>query len=113
MKKITIFDTSVSSENVGDFIIMDSVNRELKEVFKNDMFFYSLTHDGVSKATYRLNSISDYSIIGGTNLLSSNMNNYNQWKINLLDSFYLKNIILMGVGWWQYQKKLIYTRNIF
>ena len=113
MKKITIFDTSVSSENVGDFIIMDSVNRELKEVFKNDMFFYSLTHDGVSKATYRLNSISDYSIIGGTNLLSSNMNNYNQWKINLLDSFYLKNIILMGVGWWQYQKKPnLYTKYL-
>ncbi|MDP3587814.1 MAG: polysaccharide pyruvyl transferase family protein [Sulfuricurvum sp.] len=105
MKKITIFDTSIASENIGDFIIMDSVNRELKELFKNDMLFYSLTHDKVSRATYRLNKISDYSFIGGTNLLSSNMNSYNQWKINLIDSLFFKNIILMGVGWWQYQKK--------
>lgn len=105
MKKITIFDTSIVSENIGDFIIMDSVNRELKELFKNDMIFYSLTHDKISKATYRLTKISNYSFIGGTNLLSSNMNDYNQWKINLIDSFYLKNLILMGVGWWQYQDK--------
>lgn len=103
MKKILIFDTSVLSKNIGDFIIMDAVNRELKKLFEKDMFFYALTHDKVSKATYRLNKISDYSFIGGTNLLSSNMNKYNQWKINFFDSLFLKNIILMGVGWWQYQ----------
>lgn len=114
MKKITIFDTSIVSENIGDFIIMDSVNRELKELFKNDMIFYSLTHDKISKATYRLTKISNYSFIGGTNLLSSNMNDYNQWKINLIDSFYLKNLILMGVGWWQYQDKPnFYTSMLF
>jgi len=105
MRKITIFDTSIASGNIGDFIIMDSVKRELRKLFKNDMIFYSLTHDKISKATYRLNKISNYSFIGGTNLLSSNMNSYNQWKINLFDSFFLKNIILIGVGWWQYQKK--------
>jgi len=105
MKKITIFDTSVASENIGDFIIMDSVNRELKELFNKDMLFYSLTHDKVSKTTYRLNKISDFSFLGGTNLVSSNMNKYNQWKINLIDTLFLKNIILMGVGWWQYQSK--------
>lgn len=33
------------------------------------------------------------------------MNIYNQWKINLIDALFLKNIILMGVGWWQYQRK--------
>ncbi len=105
MKKITIFNTSIISDNIGDFIIMDSVNREFKELFKKDMIFHSITHDKISKATYRLNKISDYSFIGGTNLLSSNMNIYNQWKINLIDALFLKNIILMGVGWWQYQRK--------
>lgn len=111
MKRITIFDTSIASENIGDFIIMDSVNRELRELFSKDMLFYSLTHDKISQATYRLNKISDYSFVGGTNLLSSNMNSYNQWKINLIDSVFLKNIVLMGVGWWQYQKRPnLYTR---
>ena len=40
MKKITIFDTSVVTENLGDYIIMDSVNRELQGLFKNDMHFH-------------------------------------------------------------------------
>ena len=113
MKKITILDTSIASENIGDFIIMDSVNRELKKIFSLDMLFYSLTHDKISKATYRLNKISDYTFIGGTNLLSSNMNSYNQWKINFIDSLFLKDTILMGVGWWQYQKKPnLYTQYL-
>ncbi|MCJ8319607.1 MAG: polysaccharide pyruvyl transferase family protein [Colwellia sp.] len=114
MKNITILDTSVSSQNIGDYIIMDSVNRELKTMFANDMHFYSLTHDKVSTEAYNLNKISDYSFVGGTNLLSSNMNRFNQWKINLKDTFFLKDIILMGVGWWQYQQKPnLYTRYLY
>lgn len=49
MKKITIFNTSIISDNIGDFIIMDSVNREFKELFKKDMIFHSITHDKISK----------------------------------------------------------------
>ena len=29
MKKITVFDTSLETDNLGDEIIMDAVNREL------------------------------------------------------------------------------------
>lgn len=43
-------------------------------------------------------------VVGGTNLLSSNMPWYQQWKIGPLSAQYLRNkVILMGVGWWQYQ----------
>ena len=113
MKTITILDTSVATKNVGDSIIMDSVNRELKELFKKDMIFYSITQGKVDKASYDLFKLSNYSFVGGTNLLSSNMNKYNQWKINLIDSIYCKNMILMGVGWWQYQQKPnFYTRYL-
>lgn len=111
MKKITIFDTSVCSENIGDYIIMDAVDNQLYQLFKNEMLFHSLTHGKVSKETYRLNRISNYSFIGGTNLLSSNMNSYNQWKINMIDALFLGGIVLMGVGWWQYQENPnLYTK---
>lgn len=113
MKKILIFDTSVISENIGDFIIMDSINKEIRDLFKDDMFFSSFTHDKVSKKTYKLNNSSDYSFVGGTNLLSSHMEIYNQWKINLVTTLFLKNVILMGVGWWQYQNKPdLYTKYL-
>ena len=83
-------------KNIGDYIIMDSVNREINNLFSNDMIFESITHDKVSKPSYQLNKISDYSFIGGTNLLSLKMNHYKQWKINLIDTLFLNNVILMG-----------------
>jgi hypothetical protein len=53
----------------------------------------------------------DVVFVGGTNLLSSNMNTYNQWKVNLLDLLRLPRVVLMGVGWWQYQPPPnLYTR---
>jgi hypothetical protein len=110
---ITLFDTSVCSENLGDQIIMDAIRENLFDLFPDSMFLNTPTHEKISKATYRLVSNSNYSFVGGSNLLSSNMNIYNQWKINIIDSFFLKNIILMGVGWWQYQNTSnLYTRYL-
>lgn len=111
--KITLFDTSVCTENLGDFIIMDAVRDHLNEMFPDAMVLNTATHEKISKPTYRIVKHSDISFVGGTNLISSNMNSYNQWKINLIDSFFLKGIILMGVGWWQYQKYAnSYTRYL-
>jgi polysaccharide pyruvyl transferase WcaK-like protein len=110
---VTLFDTSVCTENLGDFIIMDAVRDHIDEILPDAMVLHTLTHDKVSRPTYRMVSQSDFSFLGGTNILSSNMDKYNQWKINILDSFSLKNIVLMGVGWWQYQKNSnFYTRYL-
>jgi len=104
MKVISIFDTSIAGTNLGDHIIMDAITKNLKDIFERDFFLRIPTHDKISKPSYGYINQSDLSFIGGTNLLSSNMNSYNQWKVNLWDSLFIKNIILMGVGWWQYQK---------
>lgn len=109
--KITLFDTAVCTENFGDVIIMDSVRRQIDEMFPDAMVFNTATHERISRPTYRIVKQSDLSFIGGTNLISSNMNSYNQWKITLIDSFFLSNVVLMGVGWWQYQRNAnLYTR---
>lgn len=113
MKKIVVFDTSVSSSNLGDSIIMDSVNKEIHSMFPESMHFNAYTHDKISKPTYNLVSSAHYAFVGGSNLLSSNMNSYNQWKINLYDSLFLNSVVLMGVGWWQYQvKPNLYTHYL-
>jgi polysaccharide pyruvyl transferase WcaK-like protein len=114
MKKIILFDTSVCSSNLGDQVIMDDVEKILNSLFQGDFFVKVQTHDVIGKSSYKFIHNGDYTIVGGTNLLSSNMNSYNQWKISLFDSFFIKNIILMGVGWWQYQKKPnLYTQLLY
>jgi len=114
MSNILIFDTSVATTNLGDLIISDSVYTNLLEMFPEGRFFNTTTHEVIGKLTYRLHQNSKYSFVAGTNLLSSNMNFYNQWKVNLLDGIFLKDIVLMGVGWWQYQKSPnLYTRLLY
>lgn len=100
---VTIFDTAVASTNLGDQIIMDAVRRQLGALLPGRFFVNTPTHEIIGETSYALVEKSDFSFVGGTNLLSSNMNKYNQWKIGRAERKRLKNLLLLGVGWWQYQ----------
>ena len=76
--------------------------KQLLEIFPNAFFYNVATHDYIGPESKKLIN-KDHNIVCGTNLLSSNMNHYNQWKINLKETLYLKPVVLLGVGWWQYQ----------
>lgn len=102
MKIISIFDTTISEYNLGNQIIMDSVQRELDEIFGNK-FQYNIPYQQVNKNIKKCFRQSDYVFFGGTNSLSSFMNKYKQWDINLFKTSYVKDVIMMGIGWWQYQ----------
>lgn len=113
-KKILIFDTSIATQNLGDSIILDSVNKSLTGLFPNGRFFNTATHESIGLVSYKLHKMADFSFVAGTNLLSSNMNKYNQWKVNFIDAAFLKDIILLGVGWWQYQNSPnLYTKLLY
>jgi polysaccharide pyruvyl transferase WcaK-like protein len=113
MKTVALLDTSICTTNLGDQIIMESVREEMEALLPGAFSLNLQTHDYMHDRSYQLLSLSDYIIVGGTNLLSSNMNHYNQWKIGIRDYFKLRGVILLGVGWWQYQQKPnFYTRQL-
>lgn len=103
MKLVTLFDTSIASENIGDFIIMDAVREHLDDICLSQHIVTLPTHDYIGSEGRRLLSASEFSLVGGTNLLSSNLRKYQQWKFRLGDLRCLNKAVLMGVGWWQYQ----------
>lgn len=108
---IFLHDTSILTTNLGDEIIMDAVRKELRGVFPNAYFINAPTHDYLGQEALAVLKELPFSFVGGTNLLSGNMNKYNQWKINLRYVGKVKNAILMGVGWWQYQETVnLYTK---
>jgi polysaccharide pyruvyl transferase WcaK-like protein len=110
MKKIAIFDTTISDYNLGNQIIMESVYKHLREIFPND-FFYKLPYMEITRHTIRYIKESDLIFFGGTNVLTGNMERYKQWGVNFLNFWFIKDVILMGVGWWQYQGKTsLYTK---
>jgi len=114
MKQILIFDTSIASGNLGDILILNSINKIFDRIFTNARFVSAPTQEVIGKTTYKLNQSSNYSFVAGTNILSSNMNEYKQWNINYFDAINLKDVILFGVGWWQYQENPnLYTKLIY
>jgi hypothetical protein len=124
MKNIYLLDPSLKnnqgefSDNLGDLIIYQSINKVLKSLYPNQTIVRVSTHTEPSDRIKRLLSQSSETFIGGTNLLSSNIRTYNQWKLSSKPFYYLfpyvRNAVLIGVGWWQYQEDPDFiTRNFY
>lgn len=110
---IALFDPSIASLNLGDQIILDAVRSELEELMPHEQIINLPTQEVISSISIRHAMKSTYRLVGGTNLLSSHMRSYKQWQISLAQCLKLHDITLMGVGWWQYQKKPdFYTRSV-
>lgn len=111
MMHVTVLDPSISNRNLGDAIIMQAVSAELQALIAGAYFYRVPTQDYAGQAARAIVERSDLVFVGGTNLLSSNMDRYRQWKVRLQDRFWRHSAILMGVGWWKYQPEPnLYTR---
>lgn len=115
MNRITVFDTSVCTENLGDEIIMDCVKRELRNMLPRTMFLNVPTHEKITKISYMRMKKTKLGFVGGTNLLASNMSYpINQWNIHLWNTKHMNNVVLMGVGSQNYGDKInLYTKLLY
>lgn len=111
-KPITLVDTSIATRNVGDEIITNAVMSELGNIFSANQILHIPSHNYLTLNSYKCLRESSLAVVGGSNLLSSNMPFYQQWKIQPLDLIFMREFVLLGVGWWQYQKKPNYYTRI-
>ncbi|MBD2230084.1 polysaccharide pyruvyl transferase family protein [Phormidium tenue] len=108
---ITVLDPGLEnnrctpSSNLGDLIIQESVKRELRNIFPISEIFSLSTQDFIEPEKIKFVRNSSHVFVGGTNLLSSKMRDYKQWKISFIDAIQIQKAVLFGVGWWQYQDK--------
>ena len=105
MEKILLYNPAISTMNTGDEIISDSAVSYIKEMFPRAFYTQISTHLPVSmRYMYYLRDF-DYRFVCGTNLLKGNMLlGFRQWDISLLKAPFVGKSILIGCGWWQYQK---------
>jgi hypothetical protein len=110
---ISIFDTSITDNNLGNEIIMDAVYKQLRSIF-GTYFFIKLPYlDSIGGQSIEYIKHSDHVFLGGTNALTAEMETYRQWGIDKQNYSNIKKVILMGVGWWQYQGRISkYTSKI-
>ena len=123
MEKIALFDTSISTLNKGDEIIMESAKNELKSILNGKYVVTVPTHTPAFHwyQTFKRNNLSkalmniNYKFVCGTNLLSTNMfRPWSTWNINFFNIKPLKGAILFGVGSGKNSSKInYYTKKLY
>lgn len=102
-RTVTLLDTSVSSTNVGDEIIMEAVRKQLAPVLRNDYVNRVASHETMSAKSRSMIAKCDFVIAGGSNLLSSHVGLRSVWKLSPLDASLGAKFVMMGVGWYHDQ----------
>ena len=104
LRQIALLDTATASTNVGDRIIMDAIQNEIEELFPHTFVQTAASHDYMGAKSRGHIRGSEVAIAAGTNLLSSRMWLRAPWKLRPWDAILIDNVVLMGCGWYQYQR---------
>lgn len=102
MIEVTLLDTSIATDNLGDEIIIDAVERVISEILPNAYVKRVATHDFLGRVSRKIVRNSRLSIVGGTNILSAHMGPFALWKMMPWDALALHHAVLLGVGWRDY-----------
>tara|TARA_Y100001970_G_C14109605_1_gene790117 strand:- start:129 stop:1040 length:912 start_codon:yes stop_codon:yes gene_type:complete len=90
---------------------MDSIESIMDEIFSNYFIYKMQSSEAFGKTSIRHFNQSDYIFFGGTNALTSNINKEKYFGFSILNLVYFNRLLLLGVGWWQYQQKPnLYTK---
>lgn len=101
MKHIHLLDTSISSDNIGDEIIVDHLKAQLFQNFPDAYFTSSSSHDGLGAFGRKLAAKADLVFLLGTNALHPEYRflGGGLWPLRPKDVSALENkVILFGVG---------------
>lgn len=110
--EIIILNTAMGSDNLGDEIIMYYYSKAMEGIVSPQNLYNIATHKKLSDADVERLLNCKYAIIIGTNILSPQMELYSGWKFdNRL--IRMRNVILVGVGWWGYKKPSVYSKYVY
>lgn len=122
MKKIVLQDTSVSSFNMGDYIIMDYFKKHFNYLLKNNFVINYASHTSNFSLKDKLKLILkgdfkefDYNFMCGTNALNSNLNIYKgfAWKISLSTPRKMRGVTCVAIGSSDNLKKSLYSKLLY
>lgn len=115
-KQIVVFNTSMDTDNLGDFIIMRYCGNILNELYEDYEFVDVSTHKMPSAEDEKIVKQTKYKFVCGTNLLTSHIEKWWNWRLpdGLRKKFAYRNAILLGAGWGNYQDECSeYSRMIY
>lgn len=109
---VSVFDTRIADNNLGNHIIMDAVDGIVDKLFPDAFLLSHSCLDPIGMTSEGYIQRSKYTFFGGTNMLNAAMDSYTQWHV-ASSRGKVKDVILLGVGWWQYQGEInAYTAEL-
>lgn len=102
---IILYDPSLNSDNIGDEVIYQACHNVVSSLFPKANLIRIATHTPTPYFFLPLIANADISFICGSNLLSSDLRKYNQWKLGRIEQHLIKRCISLGLGWWKYQEE--------
>lgn len=106
---VIIFDTSIDSDNLGDYIINDYCKKILDEAGITAIGKVA-THRQQTNEELQLLKLNSLKIVTGTNILSSSLSS--QW-VRPMKLSLQTNVLLMGVGWTDYNDKVDFLTSVY
>lgn len=115
MKHVLMINPAISTTNIGDEIISESIKNQLSCVLKDSFVIDISSHLPLSSFYSTAIGNCDYKFVCGSNLLMGRLNRkFKQWHIGYKDADFLSGVITVGVGWWQYNDEPnLYTRKLY
>jgi len=112
LNSVAVFDPAIATRNVGDEIISDSARRQLRALLPTAFLAGIPTHEGIGLRSYRFSTQAKFRIIAGSNILTANMLTDRQWRLRPWDSFFVNDLIALGVGWRAYGQNTNRLSNV-
>lgn len=109
-KAVTILDPAITTRNAGDEIIADAARRWIRTALPEHFITTLPTHESMGIRSHRLIKQAEYSIVGGSNILTSNLFTDRGWRVGIKDLIMVnKGLILLAAGWRDYQDTPSFT----
>ncbi|WP_121068165.1 polysaccharide pyruvyl transferase family protein [Chachezhania antarctica] len=99
-----ILDPAIATRNAGDEVISQACRHWIRKALPTHFLSPVPTHEKMGTRSWRLLKQSEYAIVGGSNILTSNLLFDRGWRLSPRDAFFAKDLILLAVGWREYQK---------
>lgn len=123
MKNYVLFDVAEGTQNLGDYIIMECIMKEMKFLFEGKFLTHFSTHMPIARfyQNFRKNMASracdkaDRKFICGANTLKKSLLRISpDWNINIFNIKYYRDSITIGIGTDNNAKKMdLYTKFIY
>jgi hypothetical protein len=123
MNSIVYFDTCYGSLNLGDWIIQEAIEREMRFLNKSAFCAHYPTHTPIEGGLHALLPVlatrtctsADLKFINGTNIVKTDLFKFaRDWHVNLVNKRLYKDAVLIGCGREVNSRRMNrYTRAIY